>query len=126
MWSKLQVRSAVGGRSGQLLPSRRFFTPSHPRLSVRQHAGKAGTGPKSSQEWSSGGVLALAAATGVLGWGAAKFRFGDGSNLLGSRVLLDEDATPRYANMIEMETVSTLTATNRHGPRRGLLETQCT
>jgi hypothetical protein len=56
--------------------------------------------------------LALAAATGVLGWGAAKFGLGDGSSLLGSRVLLDEDATPRYANMIEMETVSTLTAAN--------------
>lgn len=107
MWSRLEARSVLGGRSGRLFPGRRFFTPSAPRLTVgQQAASKAGTRAAAPQDWSSRSVLAVAVATGILGWGAANLQFGDGSKLLGGQVRLDEDDAPRYANMMEMETVS--------------------
>lgn len=107
MMSKVGL-APFGGRSARALAGRRCFASSSLRGSSSQHVPRADHSGPGRQEWSSRGVLGLAAAAGVLGWGVANLQSEESrKKFWGGQLLLDADSGHGYANMLEMEAVST-------------------
>lgn len=63
-------------------------------------------GPRIASTWPMSGIFAIAAAAGLVGWGASELRHG---NFPGT-MLLDSGFLPRYASMRQMEQVCRTTA----------------
>ena len=81
---------------------RRHFSQSVPRLS------ETSAGRTSPRSWSGRAVVGVAAAAGIIGWGAA--RFGSRKNEKPSEAQGASDVKPvdnRYATLPEMEQVCT-------------------
>ncbi|KAF4124616.1 D-lactate dehydrogenase (cytochrome) [Geosmithia morbida] len=95
----MSARSGIGAllrRRGWCNGARRSLTTSAPRRTG--HGGQSNP-PKSANQWSGGGVLAVSAVATALGYGIAMSRIGASDT-----ALLKKDNEQRYATVKEMET----------------------
>ena len=101
----MSSRNGIGAllRRGKCQAARRSFTTSASRGNARP-AGQGYT-PNIGKSWSSRGVLAVAGAAGILGWGVAMAQKGDGKGSE-SAFLSGSKREQRYATIPEMEKVS--------------------
>lgn len=92
---------ALSRRCWQCAGARRGFATSSARAGS-QTSTKSTNAP--SRSWSTGGVLAVALATGVLGWGVAESQRED-AGVLGRLPLFGASSNQRFATVREMEKV---------------------
>lgn len=112
MSAKQAVRGLLGVRRPPVGSSfRRQFASTPRRCAAGRGAGPAtpaadapAADAPAAAAWSGRGVVAIAAAAGVLGWAVASTLTGR-NDQQGRRISFDSDPNPRYASMFEMERV---------------------